>query len=695
MTEARELEDFAGRLNADVRERAAGLDQDSSPDFRENAFTELVCEYLAEIGVLDDATSAFCEFRFGRGTARINGFSVGDEGDTLDLFASVFTDAPEPSNIGKEDIDRALARAERYFEAALGGVHEQMEAASDAFAMTMRIHSLKDRLSRVRLFVLTDGRAATKSLDDGSVGGFSVKREVWDVERLFRGMHAGLPRDEINIDFARDFGGAIPCLPMPSNAAHYEAYLAIIPGEILYRLYEDYGQRLLELNVRSFLSARGKVNAGIRRTLREEADRFMAYNNGIVVTVDAVDIVPLPDGRPAIQTVRGLQIVNGGQTTASIHRARKIDRADLSNVFVPAKITLIDPERRDEIVARVSRCANTQNVVQMADFSANEPFHVELERLAQRIWCPGEQERWFYERARGQYQVVKARHSVTAPQARRFNLQTPPSRRFTKTDLARYQHAWSMRPDLISLGAQKNFDHFMQNLRARVGNDWLPNDEYYRDLVAKAIVYRATERVVRLEKFPAYRANIVAYLVAYVYYRSGGALDLKAVWQEQDVSAELRELLRAWSQSVNAAILESAGGRNVTEWCKKERCWNDVRELSFSLPTTLPPELRQVRASGDSGAGKGADAMSREDLEDMERCRRVDGPTWLHVHAWGKRAGVLQSWQAGIAHTLAGYAAADWERPPSPKQARHGARILALAVEHGVLDSDYKAIAQE
>jgi AIPR protein len=182
---------------------------------------------------------------------------------------------------------------------------------------------------------------------------------------------------------------------------------------------------LLELNVRSFLSARGKINSGIRRTLREEPDRFLAYNNGIVVTVDELETITLEDRRPAIRSLRGLQIVNGGQTTASIHRARKVDRADISSVMVPAKITRIDPAHQEEVVRNISRYANTQNVIQMADFSANEPFHIEIERLSERIWCPGEQGRWFYERARGQYQVAKSNAAATRGRRRRFNEQTP------------------------------------------------------------------------------------------------------------------------------------------------------------------------------------------------------------------------------------------------------------------------------
>lgn len=684
MTEAQELANFAAGINAEVRERASGIGGAGVPDFLENVFTELICEYLAEIGLIEDATAAYCEFPYGRGSARINAFSFGDGDDTLDLFVTIHVNTVDPAPVAKSDIQRAIGLGQRFLEAAFEGFHSRLEPASESYGVAKRIYEARKSITRVRIFVITDGLFGSRALEASPVEGVEVKAEVWDIERLFRGMQAGLPRDEIEIDLERDFGGAIPCLPMPRAARDYMAYLAILPGEIIFRLYEDFGSRLLELNVRSFLSARGRVNSGIRRTLKDEADRFMAYNNGIVVTVDHLETVTLPDGRPAISKLRGLQIVNGGQTTASIHRAKKVDRADLSTVFVPAKITLIEPSVHEEIVAQVSRCANTQNVIQMADFSANEPFHVEIERLSLRTWCPGQQGRWFYERARGQYQVAKGRLAATPAQIRRFNEQTPPGRKFTKTDLARYEQAWLQRPQVISLGAQKNFDHFMQDLRARVGKEWAPDESYYRDLIAKAIVYRIADRVVRLERFPAYRANIVAYLVAYLCYRTSNGINLALVWQEQRISDDLKELLRRWSHDINNEIIKSSAGRNVTEWCKKEQCWNQIRELSLELPDVLPVEIQGPAPSGGRAVENG-ERLSHEDLQNMERCRQIDGSTWLEIHAWGIRTGLLQGWQAGIAHTLAGYAASGWSRGPSAKQARQGVKILALAVEHSGL----------
>ena len=677
----RELRIFAERLSSDVRDRAMGGGLSGKKNFRENAFTEIVVEYLSEIGMVENGEVCHCETRVGRGIGKVSGFGFNDDEDTLEVFTSVFLDSGTPNTLSSDDIRKGAERAARFVEATFSGIHQDMEVASDAHSMASRMHELEEHLDRIRIFVLSDGVTQLKQLDATEINGITTKFEIWDIERLFRGMQSGLPRDEIEIDFEEMFGEAVPCLILPQPPSDYTAYLAILSGDMIYRLYDEYGSRLLELNVRSFLQARGKVNRGIRDTLRDEPERFMAYNNGISLTVDELTTVVLPDGRPAIKSARGLQVVNGGQTTASIHRAKKQDGADISAVFVPAKITTVAGETLDQLVPKISQYANTQNVIQMADFSANDPFHVEIERLSQTIWCPGEQSRWFYERARGQYQVAKARIGTTPARTRRFNEQTPPARKFTKTDLAKFLNCWNQKPDLVSRGAQKSFDVFMQELRVGKETDWLPDESYYKLLIAKTILYKAVVRIVRQEQFAAYRANIVAYLIAYISSRTGGQLDMDLIWREQALSEEFEQLLRSWSYSIDEAIRNTAKGQNVTEWCKKEDCWKSIRNMTLPLSDPIPLELKgHTEPSGRRG--RRATPLTPADYENIAECKRLNGDQWLKIHAWGVRTGLLAKWQCGIAQTLAGYAANVWDREPSHKQARQGVAILEVAKQH-------------
>ena len=673
-----ELRIFAERLIFDVRDRAMGGGLSGRPNFKENAFTEIVVEFLSEIGMVENGQVCHCETRGGRGIGKVSGFGFNDDEDTLEVFTSVFFDSRTAGTLPSDEIRKGAERAARFVEACFRGIHKDMEVASDAHSMASRIYELQESLDRIRIFVLSNGVTKLKQLDATKINGIPVKFEIWDIERLFRGMQSGRPQDEIEIDFEEMFGEAVPCLMLPQPPSDYTAYLAILSGDMIHRLYDEHGSRLLELNVRSFLQARGKVNRGIRDTLRDEPERFMAYNNGISITVNELTTIVLPDGRPAIKSARGFQIVNGGQTTASIHRAKKQDGADISSVFVPAKITTISREARDQLVHKISQYANAQNVIQMADFSANEPFHVEIERLSQVIWSPGEQGRWFYERARGQYQVAKARFGTTRARTGRFNERTPPARKFTKTDLTKFLNCWNQKPDLVSRGAQKNFDVFMQELRAGKGTDWLPDESYYKLLIAKAILYKAVARIVRQEQFAAYRANIVAYLIAYTSSRTGGQIDMDLIWQKQALSREFEELLRSWSYSIDEAIRNTTEGRNVTEWCKKEDCWKSIRKLTLPLSNPIPLELKGRTEQGASRAAR----LTSADYENIADCKKLNGEQWLKIHAWGVRTGLLKPWQCGIAQTLAGYAANEWDREPSHKQAKQGVAILENAKQH-------------
>ena len=630
----RDLRIFAERLISDVRDRAMGGGLSGTINFRENAFTEIVVEHLFEIGMVENGEVCHCETRVGRGIGKVSGFGFNDDEDTLEVFTSVFLDSGTPCTLPIVDIRKGAQRAARFVEACFSGIHQDMEVASDAHSMASRMHELQEKLDRIRIFILSDGVTQLKQLDATEINGIPAKIEIWDIERLFRGMQSGLPRDEIEIDFEEMFGEAVPYLILPQPPSDYTAYLAILSGDMIYRLYDDYGSRLLELNVRSFLQARGKVNRGIRDTLRNEPERFMAYNNGISITVDELKTIVLPDGRPAIKSARGLQVVNGGQTTVSIHCAKKQDGADISSVFVPAKITTVVGETLDQLVRKISQYANTQNVIQMADFSANDPFHVEIERLSQTIWCPGEQGRWFYERARGQYQVAKARIGTTRARTRRFNEQTPPARKITKTDLARYLNCWKQNPDLVGCGAQKNFNVFMQELRVGKETDWLPDAPYYKLLIAKAILYKAVARIVRQEQFAAYRANIVAYLIAYISSRTGGQLDMDLIWRQQALSREFEELLRSWSYGIDEAIRNTAEGRNVTEWCKKEDCWISIRCMTLPLSDAIPLELKGHTEPGGR-RGRRATPLTPADYENIAECKKLNGEQWLKIHAVG------------------------------------------------------------
>lgn len=688
-----DLARFISEFNAELLNRSSGADG-TAPDFKENVFTELMLETLSDqVGIVENATTTYFEGVVDRGRAKVNGYAISDDEDSMDLFISLFFNATEPQKVAPDDVRKAIEQAVRYFRGAVGDLHRNLEPASDRYAMTSRICELGRTVTRVRVFVLTDGVTGMErsKLPSRMVGKVELRFEIWDMERLSRAVAYGRPQAEIEVDLA-EMGGPIPCVSLPGDKADYSAYLMVIPGDVIFRLFETYGSQLLERNVRSFLQAKGKVNRGIRDSIRTEPHRFMAYNNGISMTAHEVETGILENGQPVIRKIRGLQIVNGGQTSSSIHRAAKHDRADLSGVYVQAKLTVVSPDLLDTLAPRIAEFANTQNPIQMADFSANDPFHIEIERLANQLWIPGEHGRWFYERARGQYLVAQAKEGRTEAQARQFRERTPPHRKITKIDLAKYLNAWDQLPHQVSLGGQKNFVLFMQRLREARPRTWKPDDAFFRDLVAKAILFNETARIVRKEAFAGYRSQIVAYTVSALAFRSGEMLDLGHIWREQRLSTDLEELVRTWTHEIAASILESAGTRNAGEWCKKVDCWKAVRQSPLDLPETAPAEFAQtVRSGGAWGVPPEEErvAISPDELDAMRQCRDLEAVDWIRIVEWGTRTGQLDGRQREAASEMATIAAGGWNAGRlTAKKALRARPIIIAALEGGALDAE-------
>ena len=250
---------------------------------------------------------------------------------------------------------------------------------------------------------------------------------IFDIEKIKK-LEEGLNiNEEMEIDLSEEYKESIPVLSAHMSESPYRSYLAVMSGQLLASIYERWGNRLLEKNVRVFLQAKGSVNKGIRNTIDDDPSMFFAYNNGITATADDIKVEDLPRGR-AITQIKNLQIVNGGQTTASIYSAYK-NKKDVSKVFVQMKLSVVNKEKSEEVVPLISRYANSQNKINAADFSSNHPFHLQIEKLSRGILAPPAENsikstKWFYERSRGQYQDMKNK-GFTISQKKRFESENP------------------------------------------------------------------------------------------------------------------------------------------------------------------------------------------------------------------------------------------------------------------------------
>lgn len=680
-------EEFYNDLMQEIWARA-----DVESDFVRTAFVESFANYLVDAGEFDTFDLARHISQIGHGV-EIDGYA-GDPIETegiLTLLIADFRQEPDLATLTRTEIERIFRRLQRFFESSLQpAFYSQMEESSQGYGIARLIHERKSQIRRLRLFLISNRVLSEKvaGMEDQVIAGIPASFNVWDLSRLNRLVASGRGKEDIDLDLRQDFGQTVPCLPAHLRGADYESYLTCLPGALLADIYDRWGARLLEQNVRCFLQARGNVNKGIRRTVLNEPQMFFAYNNGITATAEEIETEVI-DGVVHLTRIRNLQIVNGGQTKASIFTCRRKDKADLSNLFVQMKLSIVEPERTMEVVPRISEYANSQNRVNAADFFANHPFHVRMEEFSRRIFAPSpdgtfRESKWFYERARGQY--LDAQSALTPGQKKRFQQEFPRNQVFTKTDLAKFENVWLCLPHIVSKGAQFNFAQFARD----VGKRWTANEEqfneyFYRSAIGRAIIFKWLEKAVSEQKWydGGYRANIVAYTLsklADMIKQTGKNFDFLAVWQRQSPSQALKEILLEIALEVHGVLTNPAAGiSNVTEWAKKPACWERVRGLDIPLPQKLHAEL--VDADETRHRKRDASRIQRIDdsIEAQEKVLGLGAEFWSEAARWARSNRIGSDKD----HQIMDIAARIPSRLPSEKQSAHLVKLLDRLKEEG------------
>ena len=581
-----EIDEYYRDLMAEVRREA-----DASGVLMVEAFFDQMTARLTEAGELETSDRAFYEYGEGNQRLRIDGYA-GDPRDSEGVFGLIvcdFAESEELQGFGKSDVAPILNPLIRFLKKArTEEFRDSLNEVNPAFQVSDLIIATWSQVTKVKLILVSNRRYVGRddSVKLQELDGIPVTWSVWDLERFERFDRSGQARDDMVVDFVEEFGFPLPALKASQTGAALESYLLIMPGPQLAEIYDRWGARLLEANVRTFLQARAKTNKGIQKTIKEEPELFFPYNNGLSATAESVDCLQTSAGF-AISSIKNLQIVNGAQTTGSIHSALRSFRDQLDKVFVQMKLTVVPSDRSEEIVPKISEYANTQNKVNAADFFSNHPFHIRIENFSRRIiFTAREGERhdkkWFYERSRGQYLNERTRRSGSS--LKKFDLEFPKAQVFSKTDLAKYENSAAGCPHIVSRGAQKNFAFFAKEIGDAWARNEAKNDEtWYRRMIAKALIFRKLESEVPKQPWyeGGYRANIVTYAVAKVFHDAGqndGVLDLDTVAKRQDVPFELTQALLLAAQAAHEVITHPvAGMRNFSEWAKQQACWQELQ----------------------------------------------------------------------------------------------------------------------
>lgn len=640
------IEDLAQAVTA----RAA-----ASNDFTEAAFADVVGEALVESGAVEE----FERCRYSHRGIRVDGYGFSDSGATLDLHVLEYSGSGEPGSLTRAAVDQCVRRVQNFFDQSLAGkLEDGMDVSHPAWGLARQVRQAADGIGRVRVHVLSDSRLSANARDIPAT--VRDKRDwevrVWDLSAICRMMTSGEP-EEILIDFVELFGTGLACLPANSGTDAVVSYLTVVRGDWLAEIYGRHGGRLLEQNVRAFLQVKGGVNKGIRRTILEEPGMFFAYNNGISATAAEADFEQQEDV-VVCRRLRHLQIVNGGQTTASIFNVLKKDRDSASNlalIRVPMKLSVVKPELVTEVVPRISEYANSQNKVSAADFFSNHPFHIRMETISRRIWAPAVggvqiQTHWYYERARGQY--LNAAAYLTPAKKREFELINPRQQLIQKTDLAKVVMTFRGLPNIVSSGAQKNFARFAEFVSEAWKEDGVDfGEEWFRHAVAMTIVFRDVEKAVQSASWYAqgYRANIVTYSIALLQAalgRASRALDLGKIWSAQRTPQALLAQLVDIGEQVQDALISGASANgvvNVTEWAKREKCWTDLKS-GVQVAVGSAMELFLIGNHEQAGNKRGArrDQRMLNDIEAQTFVVTKGSAYWGKLRRWAE-AGTLMT----------------------------------------------------
>jgi len=594
------LQNYIEELKSDV---ASLVYSDGEGASFEDKFTEYCIEVFESIGKSEGARVLSYIHPTATGIDwKINGFCLKDQFkdennktyfETLDLFITCFRNDSYEYNIPKDEYTKSLNQIKRFINSSLKRHIDYIDPSHTELNELIKIIGKQGKdFDRINVYFLING-FSNHDKEKLEINDVDVFVHTWDVARLFKINESNSVHEPIEIEFEKftEEGKGLQCLQVPSIDEMYDCYLAIVPGEVLANLYKEFSNELLESNVRAFLGQAGKFNKGMMKTIRENPQMFLPYNNGITATAESVETKSV-DGQVVITRLNDFQIVNGGQTTASLyHTQKKYKEADLSKIFVQMKLTVIkDKEQKNIEVPNISRFANSQNKVSELDLSSNNPYFVQIENLSRKKYVVNPENKnqsllWFFERANGQYRETL--NKQTPSQQKKFKEQNPSHLKFVKSDVAKYINLWELEPNFVSQGSQKNFIHFTKKINILVSKNKLPGENLYKKLIANAILFKTTDKLFGRKNVDAIgdtnlKSFTVAYTVSYFHYLTDNRLDLWKIYEDQKIDDVLTNHLKKLLVFVYDHLVKEANNSLISEYAKRESSWVKLKESRYS-----------------------------------------------------------------------------------------------------------------
>jgi hypothetical protein len=639
-------------------------------------------------------------------------YSYDESEKSLILLYNDYLDDDNTYNLTQSEINIITLRMKNYVEETYNGsIFKHVDPSQDIYKFSVELNkqlnqnfiTIEDDTSieRLKFYIITNKklskRVSNLKLDD--LFGKQVELNVWDIERVYDIFSSGKDKEPLLIDLAKHNNKmGIPFLQANfDQMTDYDAYLCVLPGKVLSDIYWEHGSRLLEGNVRTFLSNRGKVNKGIRYTIKNEPNKFFTYNNGIACT--AKEIIFSPDGR-FIEKIKDLQIINGGQTTASLTSASKKDKAELENIYVPMKLTIIKSGDYEDMVQNIAKYANSQNKVTDADLFSNHPFHVRLEKLSQSNPAPAKRGEvhntyWYYERSRGKYQNEMFK-ILTKSNVDDFKKKYPRSQVIVKEDLAKYIMAGMLkRPDLVSKGRAKNMIEFAKHIDAI----WKKNEnkfgnKYFQNAVVYAIIFKTIDVIVKKAEWyniGGVKLNIIPYTISKIMSTlpNGYTIDFNRIWKNQELYESFLCEANKLAKIANE-FLNDSKGVIVTEYAKKEETWNKFNGLRYEFSKAFLDDLVNIELLKQQEESSTKDQVEYKKIsienQIFELAQKENGNYWHRLISEGLNRNLITYKEKEIIEKyICELAKKNPKNFPTPQQYKIAWKVREKLEENGVL----------
>ncbi len=551
---------------------------------------------------------------------KVNGYATNESGERLQLFLLDENCMDEISLdeislydewcvSNRADYEKQFKRTSKFVTQAIKGqLAEKIQDADPVKALVSQLSSPEgiEQFDVIEIFLIsltatvsfksTAPQPRTIHFDEDKIevsytkSGEKLKKEmlllrrVIDLNFIFNVNTSRGNREPLVVNFQKTFNYCIEVI-QAANETKFESYLCVLRADVLFDLYLHYSSRLLEKNVRSFLQFVG-ANKGLRETIRNEPEKFIAYNNGLTITATHAQKFTRKK-LLYIESLEDFQIVNGGQTTASIYFAKK-DGLDISKVKVMAKINVMkksSDKELDELISSVSKYSNTQSRVSNVDLRSRNPQLVKLKTLSNSVVTPSGM-KWFFERAKGEFNTSMR---IAGKNKIRIKKEFPPERRFSKELLGKYYSAWGEVPYLVKKGGEKIFRHFIEELSP--DGDTSENIEidrqFYEDLIAKIILFRRMEKIYGQGKssMGQLRSAVIPYTLSTLFihtdgHKNGGKFDMGRIWKNEGLEDDLTEYLRELLLLTNNLIKKYSLSDDYGEYSKKPELWSSIRNSS-------------------------------------------------------------------------------------------------------------------